>query len=59
MIVTLIYNDAGLPVLAFTFWFLGYSINLGYWYNPETGKMELVNPYAPLKMVYKEGEEWI
>lgn len=56
---SIIYNDSGLPVLSFTFWFLGYSINLGYFYNTESGKMELVNPIAPLKMVYKEGEEWI
>lgn len=53
------YNDSGFPILSFAFWFLDYSINIGYLCNQETGKMEMINPISPLKMVWKDGEEWM
>lgn len=49
------YDDDGIPVLSFGFWFMDYRVDLNYRYNLDTGKVELFQR-GPLKMVCKNGE---
>lgn len=51
----ILYDDTGIPILSFLFWFMGYEIALEYKFNMETALPELYRRTS-LPMVYKQGE---